>query len=934
MSASSAALDRQIRPIYDALDTGSNKSAIVTCNKLLKKYPTNVLVKALKALALIRSQKVEESLVLCDEVLESKPTNEGVLTAMMHVLRGLGRHNDMVTMFDEAFKKSPGNEELGCQTFFAHVRASHWKSAHLIATRMNKTFQDEKYLYWSVICAMLQANDVSTPPTMRPILYQLAHRLIQSSPTPSYVSADRFHLHLSLLRQLGLYDEAGNLLDSDVGKSICATNLSCDELRREIWKQQGKTKEEGKRAEVLITEKRDRNWLEFLAVIEATFNEEDPEVLKESIKKTQQIFTDVAAQDSLKDRSSLLALIEVQKRAQEKGLSEDTKSQVVIMEEYFNKFGNKACCFEDLKPSIASTTGGDRTRWISFLESKIKSPDTIPALQTVINAHKLLRFGLTPSEITVESELNRVGQYVKLYFETITFGSNLPSTELQPGDDLVLLAVNALISAWRHSQSTSHLLSAIYLLEFALTKSKHCFLARLVLIRLYRLLGAPLPALEHYRALNIKQVQNDTLSHLILSRASTFSLASSGDLTLSSECLEATQIYLSNSQETGDFIVRAFSAEKYSQIPEFIAFEDRLDNSLQRDSVKMEHLRMRLTHEPVNSDVIDMELIELKFIFDRVHHDNRDFAIFPNYQPNVSGSLNHQTLLFGKEEGFPWLSAFLKVYIRILQQASDLDDTVEEKLLIGDRPKPAANSATKASLSERIQNFTPEERETLTTEEAQLVDYATSLSTWLGPYHDYARPPPAVVLAEAAKQTELKTGHPLKGIEIPPINGNGQQKKDEEPPTVVDAPERVSKHFDGIHERFENVKASGSVVDLLHIATLAQEAFILLITETTRFKSASVTKVNKFGALATNIKDLKTAAQAVLKEISTELIKKGEGFNNAEARKVCIEACNEEISTHVSHDFILNLAKKISDSRFKILDGVGKGIVRVIALHA
>lgn len=91
---------------------------------------------------------------------------------------------------------------------------------------------------------------------MRPILYQLAHRLIQSSPTPSYVSADRFHLHLSLLRQLGLYDEAGNLLDSDVGKSICATNLSCDELRREIWKQQGKTKEEGKRAEVLITEKR------------------------------------------------------------------------------------------------------------------------------------------------------------------------------------------------------------------------------------------------------------------------------------------------------------------------------------------------------------------------------------------------------------------------------------------------------------------------------------------------------------------------------------------------------------------------------------------------------------------------------------------------------------------------------------------------------
>jgi N-terminal acetyltransferase B complex non-catalytic subunit len=85
--------------------------------------------------------------------------------------------------------------------------------------------------------------------------------------------------------------------------------------------------------------------------------------------------------------------------------------------------------------------------------------------------------------------------------------------------------------------------------------------------------------------MQIKQVQHDTLSHLILSRSSTFSLAATGDLTLATECLESTQIYLSNSQEvnslslndsllihgtivfqTGDFVVRAFTAEKYSQV--------------------------------------------------------------------------------------------------------------------------------------------------------------------------------------------------------------------------------------------------------------------------------------------------------------------------------------------------------------------------------
>lgn len=53
------------------------------------------------------------------------------------------------------------------------------------------------------------------------------------------------------------------------------------------------------------------------------------------------------------------------------------------------------------------------------------------------------------------------------------------------------------------------------------------------------------------------------------------------------------------------------------QIPEFIEFEDRLENSLQRDLAKMEHVRMRVFHEPVNADLTDMELIELKFIFAR-----------------------------------------------------------------------------------------------------------------------------------------------------------------------------------------------------------------------------------------------------------------------------------------------------------------------------
>lgn len=85
----------------------------------------------------------------------------------------------------------------------------------------------------------------------------------------------------------------------------------------------------------------------------------------------------------------------------------------------------------------------------------------------------------------------------------------------------------------------------------------------------------------------------------------------------------------------------------------------------------------------------------------------------------------------------------------------------------------------------------------LTSDELSFVEYASALADWLEPYHDYTRPPPSVVLAEAAKQTELKTGQPLKGVDMLALNGaHGNGKKDEEAPTVKEPPEIAVKFFD------------------------------------------------------------------------------------------------------------------------------------------
>ena len=87
----------------------------------------------------------------------------------------------------------------------------------------------------------------------------------------------------------------------------------------------------------------------------------------------------------------------------------------------------------------------------------------------------------------------------------------------------------------------------------------------------------------------------------------------------------------------------------------------------------------------------------------------------------------------------------------------------------------------------------------LTSDELAFANYATDLADWLGPYHDHVRPPPSVVLAEAAKQSELKTGYPLKGVDLPITegNGNGHSKKVEDSPPVKEPPMSLADFFGG-----------------------------------------------------------------------------------------------------------------------------------------
>jgi hypothetical protein len=166
----------------EALDTGNVKFALTHCNKLLKKYPTppanngsatvtpqtitRQLLTALKILALVRANKLDEASTITTALLSETPTDENVLSTLAHSLKPLDRPKELVKMWVDAWtrankeceelKKKIGkkggitememaakmqrNEELGAQAFMAMVRTGHWAMAQQTAFKLYRTF--------------------------------------------------------------------------------------------------------------------------------------------------------------------------------------------------------------------------------------------------------------------------------------------------------------------------------------------------------------------------------------------------------------------------------------------------------------------------------------------------------------------------------------------------------------------------------------------------------------------------------------------------------------------------------------------------------------------------------------------------------------------------------------------------------------------------
>ncbi|BGP37872.1 mitochondrial distribution and morphology [Rhodotorula kratochvilovae] len=658
-----------------------------------------------------------------------------VLMLFNHVLRAVGRGDDALELLAKAVQRNPNNEELSMEAFLQYVRANDRKSAQQISMRMAKQFQDERYFWWSILSTILLVRDLAHP--QGALLLSLAERqlstryaglaapadgaIAEGEQTKGYNSADEFHLVTRFLELRAQYAAAApastpatptapalvlpSLPCTDAPPSTpaaallahfaspeadkwCATNLGLELWRREAELEYG-SGENGtweRSVERLrgALEKGDTNWHTMLylirtsvALASSTSSSAPAATGLAHLARAKDLFRELAT-DGPKarvERGYLLALVELVREGQVRGWAQSDKLGPLV-QEYFERFAGKACCFDDLFPYLEVLGAEDVEALTEPLQAAAGGAvQTIAAATKVINAHKVLRY-LAP-EPTLEGEQADAEEFVRRYFEVLPLGRDLPPTELQPADDFALLAGQAFVSAFHLAHDRSHLERALIIAEHALQRSKYKYQLRILAINLLRLLGASSASLAHYRVFGVKNIQHDTLSHLVLARGATFAIEQGGgraDAGVWEEMLSTEAWYAGGRREAREMVVKAFSYGAFGKVEDFTAFRERLDASLQGGLVALEAVRMTIVRGQIDADEVDEaveEVAKLVAAAPDAYSDNRDFKTLPNYQRKGSAPIWEQTELAARQDS-AWLHTLAGAYSRFLAPSTNV----------------------------------------------------------------------------------------------------------------------------------------------------------------------------------------------------------------------------------------------------------------------
>lgn len=210
---------------------------------------------------------------------------------------------------------------------------------------------------------------------------------------------------------------------------------------------------------------------------------------------------------------------------QTKGDDKSLDAIVKTCEEYADAFSTKAFCFDDLKGPLRTL---DKTRLQSFREARAAAAEQ----NTLERLFALeLEYSLLPEASTTPDLVDFAARALKLYHGSLSKDSSQPCPEAAFLAVLAILRLgttntrsNTADSKKNGPQQASidhdHVLRAIILLETVRSSFEDYYQLTVVLIRLQAYLGLLSSAMTTFTKLSVKNMQYETVAHLILTRIS------------------------------------------------------------------------------------------------------------------------------------------------------------------------------------------------------------------------------------------------------------------------------------------------------------------------------------------------------------------------------------------------------------------------------
>ncbi|XP_052072729.1 N-alpha-acetyltransferase 25, NatB auxiliary subunit-like [Mytilus californianus] len=665
--------ERRLRPIYDCLDNGNNKKAVQEADKVLKKQKDLQCAKILKALALLRLGRHDDSSNLLDEVHAQHPVDEATLQAMCICYRETYKLEAIVDMYENAHKLKPDNEEILSALFMAYVRMGNYKKQQQTAMSLHRLQpQKNPYYFWAIMSIVMQSHtDKRLAATM---FLPLADRMTKKYVEEGKINAEaEVQLYLIILELMGKYEETLNLLKGPLGEKLTSELLYQETREAELYTMLERWPEANAAYKRLIKEYPDHwiNWQNYISsCIKLESTDWTPLENDDSYSEVhytsemaltfiQEILTWQA--DNRLLRGPYLARLELIKVLRQTGSNKSISvSPLPLMIEYYELFGDKFCCVEDLTIFTDLLSEQEGQQLIDTLSETLDMCKTcditfasnVKQMQRHVTICKLKRHLGIFHRQPIEHRLVLTKEFLSRHQHGLDFGKDLLATDVQFSDSYLLLAVHLLVDIWEETEDTKYLWQGIVQLEKGMKKSISNFQIKVLLMRLYCIMGVYGPCHTLYESLEVKHIMNDTLGHTIFNHIGRLGHFMAACATYGS----MLKFFAVNHKETAEYLIASYKYGSFNKINEFVKFRNRLQNSIQYISAQVESMLLDMGMETAKHQKTELMVSYMALAPDKERTpyedlcDNRDLSLMRAWACPVKCNIKEAEEYSFKEE--------------------------------------------------------------------------------------------------------------------------------------------------------------------------------------------------------------------------------------------------------------------------------------------